>query len=208
MKHIFLLDDTATLISMIATFSDNPNTLFYLIRKGKFLINLRRYEEFSDGKLIAKLPLNDHHYISSNLGHNLYNIPLLFSGYFAYLRTLLDSSSPDSLPQVMLLIQRPFKFLHDFGPSQDMVLAEFCNTFLKPTLTYNLKYYLIPFMKQTQDTTYYDKLIRYLNSVHYLVESNSLFYCMLALEPADYGKFSARYQIIFKLNFSSRAELG
>ncbi|ENN81570.1 hypothetical protein YQE_02099, partial [Dendroctonus ponderosae] len=153
-KHISIHDDTATLICMIATFSDNPNTLFYLIRKG----------------------------------------------YFSYLRTLLDSSSPDSLPQVMLLIQRPFKFLNNFGPSQDMVLAEFCNTFLKPTLTYNLKYYLIPFMKQTQDTTYYDKLIRYLNGVHYLVESNSLFYCMLALEPADYEPNLDSVQVLSMLS--------
>ncbi|KAL1497278.1 hypothetical protein ABEB36_008270 [Hypothenemus hampei] len=111
---------------------------------------------------------------------------LIKKGYFTYFRSLLDSTSQNSLMKIMTLIQRPFKFLNEYGPSQNLVLAEFCNNFLKPTLSYNVKFYLIPYLKEKQDTSYYDKLIRYLNSIYYLVQSSSLFYCILALEPFDY----------------------
>ncbi|CAH1133303.1 unnamed protein product [Ceutorhynchus assimilis] len=111
---------------------------------------------------------------------------LIRKGYYDCLRKLLDSSKEETLPQIMLLIHKPFKFLNEFGPSQSTVLAEFCNSFLRSTITYNVKFHLIPYLKEKTDLTYYDKLIRYLNSVYYLPQSNSLFYCMLALEPQDY----------------------
>ncbi|XP_066138710.1 ubiquitin-protein ligase E3C isoform X2 [Euwallacea fornicatus] len=111
---------------------------------------------------------------------------LIRKGYFGYLRILLDAASGLVLSLIMHLIHRPFKFLNEFGPSQDLVFSEFCNHFLKPPLTYNIKIYLIPYFKTKMDSSFYDKLIRYLNSIYYLIQSNSLFYCMLALEPADY----------------------
>lgn len=103
----------------------------------------------------------------------------------------------------MLLIHRPFKFLNEFGPSQGTVLAEFCNNFLRPPMTHNVKYHLIPYLKDKADSSYYDKLIRYLNSIYYLMQSNSLFYCMLALEPVDYGNNNVIIGCIvfFCLNF-------
>lgn len=112
-----------------------------------------------------------------------------FVGFFVYLRSLIDSTThQDILPSIMTLIQRPFKFLNEFGPSQDLILSEFCNNFLKPTITRNIKFFLIPYLKEKQDSFYYDKLIRYLNSTYYINHNNSLFYCMLALEPLDYGE--------------------
>lgn len=111
---------------------------------------------------------------------------LIRKGYFSYLRTLLDTVSEKNLPKVMVLIHRPFKFLNEFGPSQDLVLAEFCENFLKPPLTPNVKAYFIPFFKERADPAYYDKLIRYVNSTYYLAHSTTLFYCILALEPVEY----------------------
>ncbi|XP_050309699.1 ubiquitin-protein ligase E3C isoform X2 [Anthonomus grandis grandis] len=111
---------------------------------------------------------------------------LLRKGYYRFLRNLLDNSPKERLPEVTALIHKPLKFLSDFGPSQDTVLSEFCDNFLRPKITHNIKYYLIPYLKGKSDSLYYDKLIRYLSSSYYITASNSLFYCMLALEPTDY----------------------
>lgn len=67
-------------------------------------------------------------------------------------------------------------------------MSEFCSNFLKPTFTNNVKTVLIPYLKNKRDFPY-EKIIRYLNSGYHFQISNSLFYCILALEPDDYGKF-------------------
>lgn len=125
---------------------------------------------------------------------------LIRKGYFVYLRTLLDTSSTENLEQVMFLIHRPFKYLNDLGPSQDMVLSEFCENFLKRTITYNVKFCLIPYLKDKLDSIYYEKIIRYLNSLYYLNQSNSLFYCTLALEPIDYEPSYESIRVFSKLS--------
>lgn len=107
----------------------------------------------------------------------------------------------------MVLIHRPFKFLNEFGPSQDLVLAEFCENFLKPPLTPNVKAYFIPFFKERADPAYYDKLIRYVNSTYYLAHSTTLFYCILALEPVEYGECFDCFKLCYCLYGIFRAKL-
>lgn len=113
---------------------------------------------------------------------------LIRKSYYAYFRTLLDNSNEDQLDQALYLIHRPFKYLHEMDNCYEIVLSEFCTSFLRPPLTTNIKNILIPFLK-TKKNFPFDQIIRHLNSGYHFDNTNSLFYCILALEPDDYGKF-------------------
>lgn len=99
------------------------------------------------------------------------------------------------MQDIIILIHRPYKYLNELGPSQDTLLMEFSNNFLKPTITNNIKVYLIPYLKDKLDSMYYDKLVRYLNSIYHIHNGSNIFYCMLALEPTDYGKYKKIFSI-------------
>lgn len=107
--------------------------------------------------------------------------------YYGYLRNLLDEKDKGLLEHTMILIHRPFKYLYEMENCNDIVLSEFCSSFLKPTLTYNLKNFLIPYLKSKRNLPF-DRIICYLNSGFHFESTNSLFYCILALEPENYGK--------------------
>lgn len=125
---------------------------------------------------------------------------LIKKGYYACFRSLLDCCTEDNLEKVLFLIYRPFTYLNELGPSQDIVLGEFSNNFLKPTVTHNVKFYLIHYLKDNLNSLIYDKLIRYLNALYNLNISNSLFYCTLALEPDDYEPSYESIQVFSKLS--------
>ncbi|XP_968359.1 ubiquitin-protein ligase E3C [Tribolium castaneum] len=120
-------------------------------------------------------------------------------GYYVYLRTLLDNDAKELLQQILSLIYRPFQSLRITQSSQDIILSEFCSNFLKPTFTNNVKTVLIPYLKNKRDFPY-EKIIRYLNSGYHFQISNSLFYCILALEPDDYEPTSDSIQVLSTLS--------
>lgn len=124
---------------------------------------------------------------------------LVCKGYFLYLRKMLDNDPDDLLSKTMLLIHRPFQFHHLDNSNNNIIVSEFCAQFLKPPVTENLKQHLIPFLKSKRDFPY-DRIIRYLNSCFYLESSNSLFYCVLTLEPDDYEITKDSIEVLAKLS--------
>jgi hypothetical protein len=120
-------------------------------------------------------------------------------GYYIHLRTLLDNNIKELIDQILSLIYRPFQFLRVTQSSQDVIMSEFCSNFLKPTFTNNIKTVLIPYLKNKKDFPY-EKIIRYLNSGFHFHISNSLFYCILALEPDDYEPTSDSIQVLSTLS--------
>lgn len=88
---------------------------------------------------------------------------------------------------VLSLIHRPFESVQLLHCSKAIILSEFCIHFLCPTITPNLKNILIPYLKNKRDFPY-DDIIQYLNEYRNIGVTNSLFYCIVSLEPDDYGK--------------------
>ncbi|RZC38508.1 ubiquitin-protein ligase E3C [Asbolus verrucosus] len=124
---------------------------------------------------------------------------LIRKGYYVYLRTLLDNDPSELTEQILSLIYRPFQSLGLTQSSQDIIMSEFCSNFLKPTFTSNIKTILIPYLKNKRDFPY-EKIIRYLNSGYHFQSSNSLFYCILALEPDDYEPTIDSIQVLSTLS--------
>lgn len=93
---------------------------------------------------------------------------------------------------VLSLIHRPFEYIQLSHNSKAIILSEFCINFLCPTITSNLKNILIPYLKNKRDFPY-DDIIHYLNEYGGINVTNSLFYCIIALEPDDYGKYSTTF---------------
>ncbi|XP_060526269.1 ubiquitin-protein ligase E3C [Cylas formicarius] len=125
---------------------------------------------------------------------------LIKKGYFTYLRSALDSVQGTQLEQIIVLISKPFKFLNDYGPSQDLVMFEFCNSFLKPTITANVKFNLFPYLKLRLDVNYYEKIINYLNNSYDFDGGNNLFYSILLLEPDNYEPNLDSIQVLAALS--------
>lgn len=101
----------------------------------------------------------------------------------------LFNSIPDidvQMECVLFLIHRPFLIITQ--ESKHVLLWEFCNNFLCPTITNNVKNVLIPYLKNKSRFPYED-LIQYLCEDTRLECTNNLFYCLLALEPEDFGKY-------------------
>lgn len=88
---------------------------------------------------------------------------------------------------VLSLIHRPFEYIQSSHNYKAIILSEFCTHFLCPTITQNLKNILIPYLKNKRDFPY-DDIIQYLNEYKNINITNSLFYCITALEPDDYGE--------------------
>lgn len=86
---------------------------------------------------------------------------------------------------VLSLIHRPFQLMTQ--GSKNMVLWEFCNNFMCPAITNNIKNVLIPYLRGKGRFPYED-LIQYLYEYRNFNTTNSLFYCLLVLEPDDFGK--------------------
>ncbi|KAJ8961181.1 hypothetical protein NQ318_008862 [Aromia moschata] len=126
---------------------------------------------------------------------------LIRKGYYGYLRTLLESNDKELLEQTMALIHRPFIHLYQMDNSREMALSEFCSSFLKPTLTHNIKHLLIPYLKNKRDLPF-DRIICYLNSGYHFESTNSLLYCILALEPDDYEPNCDSIQVLSKLSLN------
>ncbi|KAJ8920591.1 hypothetical protein NQ315_004730 [Exocentrus adspersus] len=126
---------------------------------------------------------------------------LIKKGYYGYLRNLLETNDKELLEQVMVLIHRPFKYLHEMENSNNVVLSEFCSSFLRPALTHNLKYLLIPYLKSKRDLPF-ERIVGYLNSGFHFESTNSLFYCILALEPDSYEPNCDSIQVLAKLSLN------
>lgn len=108
-----------------------------------------------------------------------------------YLSRLFNSIPENDVHMecVLSLIHQPFEYTPH--GSKNVVLWEFCNNFMCPTITNNIKNVLIPFLKKRRDFPYED-LIQYLYE-HRSFDTtnqttNSLFYCLLALEPDEFRK--------------------
>ncbi|KAJ8929516.1 hypothetical protein NQ314_017774, partial [Rhamnusium bicolor] len=126
---------------------------------------------------------------------------LIRKGYYGYLRSFLESNDKELLGQAMVLIHRPFKYIYEMENSKDIALSEFCSGFLKPPLTYNIKNLLIPYLKSKRDLPF-EMIICYLNSRFHFEGTNSLFYCILALEPDDYEPNCDSIQVLSKLSLN------
>lgn len=117
---------------------------------------------------------------------NCYLNQSIVSGYFKHLRLLLEDPTSE-IKQILSLIQRPLL------PSVHMqqVIPEFCYNFLCPNLTPKIKSFLIPYLQKSQNFPY-TEMIKFLNEKHPNFDSTaSLFYCVLALEPTNYGNNSS-----------------
>ncbi|KAJ8985824.1 hypothetical protein NQ317_012065 [Molorchus minor] len=126
---------------------------------------------------------------------------LIRKGYFGYLRSLMEAHDRELLEQTMILIHRPFMYLYQMENSRDITLSEFCSSFLKPTLTPNIKNLLISYLKSKKDLPF-DRIIYYLNSGYHYDSNNSLLYCILALEPDDYEPNCDSIQVLAKLSLN------
>ncbi|KAK9869663.1 hypothetical protein WA026_003411 [Henosepilachna vigintioctopunctata] len=118
--------------------------------------------------------------------------------YFKYLRKVLDEDPAELLAKILMLIHRPFQFLHLPNKLKEQIISHFCDAFLKPALTPNIRMDLIPYLKNKKDFPY-DGIIRYLNS-GYHEGSNSLFYCILTLEPDDFEPSKDSVDVLAKLS--------
>ncbi|KAL3283640.1 hypothetical protein HHI36_006779 [Cryptolaemus montrouzieri] len=123
---------------------------------------------------------------------------LVTQGYFKFLRNLLDQDGSDLLAKILALIHRPFQFSHLPINVRDIIISQFCDAFLKPSLTSRVKMDLIPYLKTKKDFPY-DGIIKYLN-YGYHEGSNSLFYCILILEPDDYEPTRDSIEVLAKLS--------
>ncbi|CAH0558292.1 unnamed protein product [Brassicogethes aeneus] len=134
------LDLVDKMLEIVSTFSDSPNSLEYLIKKG----------------------------------------------YYTELRILMDKPSYNVDNILLGLIYNPFIYINKMDQlKQEFILSRFTASFLIPQLTSNVKLLLIPYLK-TRKQFPYDKIIRHLNNQCYMETSNSMFYCILALEPEEY----------------------
>lgn len=116
----------------------------------------------------------------------------IYLGYFRQLRRLLDITDINiKKEQILKLIHRPFEQLSAISSTleAELVLSEFCNNFLCPRITPAVKNTLIPFL-QKSNTFPYNDVIKFLNESKNVDTTNSLFYCILALEPCNHGKFN------------------
>lgn len=102
------------------------------------------------------------------------------------MRLYIDASY-SNIDAVVKLIHRPFQNLNLINNSQKL-LSEFINNFLSPQITPHIKYNLIPYLRNAKKFSY-DDLVQYLSRNSDFDTTNNLLYCMLALEPADYGKY-------------------
>lgn len=114
---------------------------------------------------------------------------MIFLGYFRYLRRYLDNSDI-SEDIILKLLMCSFEYYNVLGNVKENILAEFCNNFLRPHITPKVKNVIIPQLCKFNFP--YNDLILYLNTIHnkYSDNTNSLLYCILALEPPNYGKLS------------------
>ncbi|KRT78249.1 hypothetical protein AMK59_6682 [Oryctes borbonicus] len=114
-------------------------------------------------------------------------------GYFRYLRHYLDDSSVD-IDIILKLLIRSFEYYNSLGSAKENVLSEFCNNFLQPHITPKIKNVVIPQLCLLNFP--YNDLILYLNSISnkYGTDTNSLLYCVLALEPHNYEQ--TKYTIL------------
>lgn len=103
---------------------------------------------------------------------------------------------------VLSLIHCPFEFTPH--GSKNIVLWEFCNNFMCSTITNNIKNILIPYLRSKRVFPYED-LIQYLYEDRAFdttnLATNNLFYCLLALEPDEFGKYTFLEQIFMFLIF-------
>lgn len=122
-------------------------------------------------------------------------------GYFKFLRAALDQEPDDMLAKVLLLIYRPFQYVYVPLELKEKICSNFCDAFLKPSLTKNVKWDLIPYLKTKKDFPF-GGIIKHLNK-SYNESNNSLFYCILSLEPDDFGECRNvdSFRLIFEIHF-------
>ncbi|CAH1102309.1 unnamed protein product [Psylliodes chrysocephalus] len=170
----------------------NANLSFSWLIK-RFLVQcLKNLEDNAESMVLLKSL-----YIFTNNAHTF--TYLIQKDYYGYLRRQLESGK-HYLQETILLIQKPFKFINESDSLTNLALSEFCLHFLKPTLTYNVKKVLIPYMKSQPRDLPFEKLIQYLNSGFHLESSHSLFYCVLDLEPDDYEPNCDSIEVLSKLS--------
>ncbi|KAB0798693.1 hypothetical protein PPYR_09686 [Photinus pyralis] len=124
---------------------------------------------------------------------------LVTKGYFSRLRELLDK---DYAGDIMELIERPFRSTISLSLMQvNLLLSEFCSQFLCPKVSSQVKTILIPYMQKSTVFPYND-LIKFLNTNKNYDATNSLLYCILALEPVLYGPSQDSIQVLATLTLN------
>ncbi|KAF5304497.1 hypothetical protein FQA39_LY09693 [Lamprigera yunnana] len=118
-------------------------------------------------------------------------------GYFRQLRYLLDKGYVED--DLIFLIEKPFKLVTH--QKVEILLTEFCNSFLCPEITPQVKNMLIPHFQKT-GTFPFDNLIKFLNTTGDVKTTSSLFYCILALEPSYYIPTQESIQVLAALSLN------
>ncbi|XP_044750713.1 ubiquitin-protein ligase E3C [Coccinella septempunctata] len=123
---------------------------------------------------------------------------IIMQGYFKFLRLSLDQEPEELLAKILLLIYRPFQYIYVPIELKEKICSNFCDAFLKPILTKNVKWDLIPYLKTKKDFPF-DGILKHLNkSCH--EGNNSLFYCILSLEPDDFEPTKDSIEVLAKLS--------
>lgn len=125
---------------------------------------------------------------------------LALKGYFRQLRSLLDNDYAKS--DVTNLIERPFRSATLLSMKQvELLLSEFCRNFLCPRITPQVKNIVIPHLHNS--TVFpYNELVKFLNTNRHFDATNSLFYCVLALEPSHYEPSQDSIQVLAMLSLN------
>nr|XP_023025492.1 ubiquitin-protein ligase E3C [Leptinotarsa decemlineata] len=124
---------------------------------------------------------------------------LIRKGYYTFLRKQLDTEH-QCLEEIIILIQKPFRYLGESDALNDLCLSGFTSNFLNSTLSHNVKNVLIPHLKNNSKDLPFDQLLKHLNSGFHFDKSPSLFYSILALEPDDYEPNCDSVQVLSKLS--------
>ncbi|XP_028139007.1 ubiquitin-protein ligase E3C [Diabrotica virgifera virgifera] len=170
----------------------NADKSFAWLIKRFLLLCLKNIQDNQDSMVLMKCL-----YIFTVDGHTFSY--LVSKDYYGHLKRLLESSN-NYLQETIVLIQKPFKFMHESDYLSNLVLSEFCTNFLIPSLTHNVKHVLVPYIRNQPKEFPFERLIRYLNTGFHFGNSHSLLYCTLELEPDDYEPNSDSVQVLSKLS--------
>ncbi|KAF5269313.1 hypothetical protein FQR65_LT02614 [Abscondita terminalis] len=125
---------------------------------------------------------------------------LAAKGYFCHLRNLLDEDCCNN--EVTKLIERPFQSTTLLSLIQtELLLSEFCKHFLCPKISPQVKNIVIPHLSKSPIFPYND-LIKFLNTNRNIDATNSLFYCVLTLEPPHYEPSRESLQVMSMLSLN------
>ncbi|CAH1175956.1 unnamed protein product [Phaedon cochleariae] len=188
-KLFCMADKIVTNHELVIQRMDSDVSFSWLMKRYLFVCLRTLSEDGDNMNLIKSL------YIFTNSAH-IFEY-LIRKDYYGYLGKEMESGS-GHMKEIILLIEKPFKFLQESESLNDIALAEFCQKFLIPTITDRVHNNLITHLREMGFP--YDRLIKYLNSGFHFQGSESLLLCVLLLEPDQYDPNFDSLRVISKLS--------